>query len=99
MIFDVQCIATWSRHRISPLKLLIIYSILMPRTFPMGQERTVFTACVYSCYMFVFIELPREEICAFSVGVISAFCLWEPVCYGDEIVPSAAAAQPPPQPQ
>lgn len=65
----------------------------------MGQERTVFTACVYSCYMFVFIELPREEICAFSVGVISAFCLWEPVCYGDEIVPSAAAAQPPPQPQ
>lgn len=71
----------------------------MPRTFPMGQERTVFTACVYSCYMFVFIELPREEICAFSVGVISAFCLWEPVCYGDEIVPSAAAAQPPPQPQ
>lgn len=33
------------------LKLLIAYSILMPWTFPMGKESTVFTACVYSCYM------------------------------------------------
>lgn len=46
------------------------------------------------------IIFPREEICAFGVSVISAFCVWERVCYGDEIVPAAAAAaQPPPQSQ
>ena len=49
-------------------------------------------------FMFIYIEFPREEVCAFSVGVISAFCVWEPVCYGDAVVP-AATAQPPPQPQ
>ena len=67
--------------------------------FPWGKESTVFTVFVCSCYMFIYIEFPREEICALSVGVISAFCVWEPVCYGDEIVPAAATtAQPPPQP-
>lgn len=40
---------------------------------------------------------PREEICAFDVGVISAFSVGEPVFYGDETV--SGAAQPPPQPQ
>lgn len=39
--------------------------------------------------------LPREEICAFRVDVVSAFDVWKPAFYGDEIVP--AAAQPPPQ--
>lgn len=43
------------------------------------------------------IQSPREEICAFDGGVISAFSVGEPVFYGDETV--GGAAQPPPQPQ
>lgn len=35
---------------------------------------------------FINIESPREEICAFDGGVISAFSVGEPVFYGDETV-------------
>lgn len=96
--------ATWSCCCISPLKLLIIYSILMTWTFPRGKESPVFTAlCVFTLRVHVH-GIPREEVCAFSVGVVSAFCAREPVCCGDETVAASAAsaasaAQPSPQPQ
>lgn len=56
--------------------------------------------CLYSLHIhvtFISIQSPREDICAFDVGVISAFSVGEPVLFGDEIV--SGAAQPPPQSQ
>lgn len=50
----------------------------------------------HSCYIHKH-SPPREEICAFDGGVVSAFGVGEPVFYGDETV--SGAAQPPPQPQ
>lgn len=59
------------------------------------KKRSLYSVCVHVTCSYT-IKFPREEICAFGVGVVSAFCVWEPVCYGDETVP--ASAQPPPQP-
>lgn len=53
--------ATWSYCCIS---LLIIYSILMPLTFPMGKESTVFSAlCVFMLHVHTHQIPQRGNLC------------------------------------
>lgn len=101
-LFCVICAlqAMWLCYCISPLKHLIILSILMPWTWPMGKESTGCPACIHVHIHWIpqrgslYLQCRRHQ-CLLCLG---ARLLWRCGCPSSHSTAPASAPAPPPPP-